>query len=70
MKGTRIPEQGKFLLMESGILGFGKRNTAQGIQNPNSTDKDWNPVPRMEARIHDLESRILDCGGSPYMRRS
>ena len=30
----------KFLLVESGILGFGIRNTAQGIQNPT---KDWNP---------------------------
>ena len=36
-----------------GILGSGIRNTAQGIrnplkggiQNPRSTDKDWNPVP-------------------------
>ena len=27
-KGIRIPESGKFLLVESGILGFGIRNTA------------------------------------------
>ena len=26
--------------MESGILGFGIRNTAQGIRNPNN---EWNP---------------------------
>ena len=47
------PESGKILLLESGILGFGIWKTAQGIrnplrigiQNPSSTDKDWNPVP-------------------------
>ena len=46
------PESGENLLMESGILGFGIRNTAQDsgitltieIQNPSSTDRDWNPV--------------------------
>ena len=32
-KGNRIPESGKFLLVESGILGF-------GIRNPTN---DWNP---------------------------
>ena len=31
----------KFLLVESGILGFGMRNTAQRIRNPT---KDWNPI--------------------------
>ena len=44
-KGIRIAESGKFLLVESGILGFGIRNTAQGIQNP---AKDWNP----ESKFH------------------
>ena len=33
-KIIRIPESGKFLLVECGILGFGIRNTAQGIRNP------------------------------------
>ena len=33
-KGTRIQESGNFLLVESGILGFGIQNTAQGIRNP------------------------------------
>ena len=49
-------ESRKFLFLESEILGFGKRNTAQGIRNPlmiaiagihstTSTDKKiWNPV--------------------------
>ena len=35
-----VPESGKILLMESEILAFVIRNTAQGIRNP--TD-DWNP---------------------------
>ena len=38
--GIPIPESGKFLPMESGILGFGIRNTAQEIRNPTN---DWNP---------------------------
>ena len=44
-KGIRILEPGKFLLVESGILGFGIRNTAQGIRNPTN---DWNP----ESKFH------------------
>ena len=40
------PGSGKVLLIESGTLGFW--NTAQGIRNPSSTDKEstsstWNP---------------------------
>ena len=37
--GIRNPESGKFLLLESEILGFGIRNTAIGIRNPTY---DWN----------------------------
>ena len=33
------PESGKI------FLGFVIRNTAQRIQNPSSTDKDWNQAP-------------------------
>ena len=33
-KGIQIPESGKFLLVESGILGFAIRNTSQGFRNP------------------------------------
>ena len=29
-----IPESGKIVLVESGILSFGIQNTAQGIRNP------------------------------------
>ena len=46
------PQSEEIVLAESGIFrGFGIRNAAQGIpltieiQNPTSTDKDWNPVP-------------------------
>ena len=43
----RIPESGKFLLVESGILGFVIRNSAQGIRNPsndsNPESSTWNP---------------------------
>ena len=42
LKGIRIPECGKFLLMESGIPGSGIRNTAQG-RNPESHYNDSNP---------------------------
>ena len=31
----------KFFLVESGILGFGMRSTAQRIRNPT---KDWSPI--------------------------
>ena len=44
-KVISIPESVKFLLVESEILGFGIRNTAQGIRN--ATD-DWNS----ESRFH------------------
>ena len=40
VKGIPIPEFVKFLLVESIILGFGIRNTAEGIRNSNG---DWNP---------------------------
>ena len=33
-------ESENLLLVESGILGFGIQNTAQGSRNPS---KDWNP---------------------------
>ena len=65
-------ESVKFLLVESGILSFGIRNTAQGIRNPT---KDWNPIQGssgikcLESGIHGLESRLQDCFGFPNMRR-
>ena len=64
-KGIRIPEFGKTLVVESGILDFGIRNTAQGILN---STNDWNPeskfhrsrIQYLESGIQGLESRIED----------
>ena len=36
---AHVTEYAKFLLVESGILGFGIQKTAQGIRNPSN---DWN----------------------------
>ena len=74
-EGIRVLESVKCLLVESGILGFGIRNTAQGIRNPTkdwnpiqgSTRKKWNQVPGI--RNPRVESRIQDCLGFPNMRR-
>ena len=45
-KGILVPESRKILLMESGIqLKESGIPLKIGIQNPSSTDKDWNPVP-------------------------
>ena len=53
-KGTQITETGKILLMESGIqLKESGIPLTIVIQNPSSTDKYWNPVPRI---------RNLQCG--------
>ena len=49
------PKSGEILLLESRILGLSRiRDTAQGIpnviQNPSSTDKDWNPASGIRNR--------------------
>ena len=44
-KVIRISKSGKSLLVKSGILGYGIRNTAQGIWNPAN---DWN----LESKFH------------------
>ena len=62
-QGIRIPESGKFLLVESGILGLGSGIPLTiGIQNPSSTEKYWNPVPKIQ------DSKIQDCPRFSYMR--
>ena len=38
------PESEKFLLVDTRILGFGTRKTAQGIRNP-TDDRIWYPSP-------------------------
>ena len=42
IRSLRNPKSGKFLLVESGILGFGVRNTSQGSRNP-ITSTTWSP---------------------------
>ena len=44
-KGIGIAASGKFLRVESGILGLRIRSTAQGIRNPTNN---WNP----ESKFH------------------
>ena len=72
-KGIWIPESGKFfgklLLVESAILGFGIRNTAQGIRNPltiriqnsSSTDK------KSECSTRNQESTALNPGSKTVL---
>ena len=52
--------------MESGILRFGIRNTALGIQNPSTTDKDWNQVPGFWNPWHRIQNPKLSW--SPFQR--
>ena len=68
-EGIRILESGKFLLVESRILGFGILNTVQGNRNPTndwnleSNDKEsgiqfWNP----ESTVYKY-NRVMDALG-------
>ena len=57
------PESGKILLMESGIQGFGIRNTVSiplrnEILNPSSPGKDWNPVPGIQNPFNGFQNCI------------
>ena len=69
--GIRILESGKFLFVESEILGFGIRNTGQGVRNPTN---DWNPESkfhwqRLESRSWNPDSRtVLDSLKGGEMR--
>ena len=69
-RGIWFLESEKFLLVESGILGFRIQNTAQesgialGIQNPSSTDKRWNRVPGIWNPRCGFHNQ--DCFGFPY----
>ena len=40
---SRIPESKEILLVESGFLGFGIQNSAQGVRNPSVTIGIRNP---------------------------
>ena len=56
-------ESRKIFLLESGMLGFGIRNTGQGVRSPSN---DWNPeskngIKYLNSGIHGVECRIQDC---------
>jgi len=53
-KSPHVRESGKYLLVKSGILGFGIRDGGLGIRNP-------------ESGHQALESRIQDCLGFPAL---
>ena len=59
MRERKVLESGKFLLVESGIQ---IKESGIGIQNPSSTNKDWNPVQpstwNPESTAWSSESRL------------
>ena len=55
--GIRYPN--KFVLVESGILGIGIRNT--------SSDDNKSGIKYLKTGIHGIESRNLDYLGFPHM---
>ena len=57
---------GNFCLWKSRILGLGIRNTAQGIRNPSSPDKDRNTVSGIRNTV-SVKPRIQDCLEFRYM---
>ena len=68
-------ESVKFLLVESGILGFGIRNTAQGIRNPPKmgfqNPSSWNPKsttwnPESKTVLVPLHSALLSFQDKIY----
>ena len=85
-KVSGIPESVKFLLVEcgdpdiflveSGILGFGIRNTFQGNRNPSSTGEESgihyldSRIQHVTSGIHSVDSRIQDCLWFSYMKRT
>ena len=70
---NRIPESGKSLLVESWILGFGIRNTAQGIRNSTNPESKFHwqkfGIQCLESGIDSVQSEIKVCLGLPYSRR-
>ena len=62
---------------ESEFRNLGKfwcriRNTAQGIRNPSTTDKESTGIQYLESGIHGVESRVQieDCLRFPHMGRT
>ena len=76
-KGIQIPESREFLIVESGILGFGILNTAQGIRNPTLIRLESGVQVQLiknhgtETSTWNTESTgwIQDCIGFLYMGR-
>ena len=67
-KSIRISESGKFLLVESTILGFGIRNTElqeSGIQVP--LTKIWNPVPGVRNPQDGIQNPNLSWGDHQFL---
>ena len=67
-KAIRISEYGKFLLVESRILGFGIRNTVlqeSGIQVP--LTKIWNPVPGVRNPRDGIQKPNLSWGEHQFL---
>ena len=58
VKKIQVPEPVKFVLVESGI-----RNKAQGFHLKKTG------IQYLESGMREVESRIQDCLGFPYMRR-
>ena len=53
------PQSEKIWIKESGILGFGIRNTARGIQNPAN---DWNAEYRIQVPLTKIWNPGTDIG--------
>ena len=71
-RGMRIPETGKFFLMESGIPGSGIRSAAQTIQNPTNGSNpgckfSWQGICNLVPGIRNPWRG--DCLGFLYMER-
>ena len=69
----RIRESEKILLVESGLLGFGIRNTAQGIRNPT-----WSKiqVPHLDSFMYmgrflqQVERGTISCRTTGFKKRN
>ena len=75
-KLIRIPESGKFLLVETGILGFRILESGIQLKNPESRKRLESGIrgpltrtPALRIRNPQLESRIQDCLGLLYTGR-
>ena len=68
-KAIWISKSGKFLLVESAILGIGICNSAQGIKANSTGQGIRNTVPAIQSGMHSVESIIQDCFELSYIGR-